>query len=89
MKHLNIRVTGRVQGVFFRASARDMAQSLGISGFVENRRDGSVFLSAEGEEQALQKLLDWCHEGPPRASVSGVETKEGKVTRMKGFTIRR
>ncbi len=89
MKHLNIRVTGRVQGVFFRASTREKAQSLGISGYVENRRDGSVFISAEGQEEALQKLVEWCHEGPPRASVTKVELEEDKITRSNGFTIRR
>lgn len=89
MKHLNIRIRGMVQGVFFRASTRDRAQSLGLSGYVENRRDGSVYISAEGEEDALEKLVKWCHEGPPRARVDEVEIEEDKLVRSKGFTIRR
>jgi len=89
MKHLNIRVHGRVQGVFFRASARDKAQSLGISGYVENRRDGSVFIEAEGPEAALDALVDWCHQGPPRARVDSVEQEKADIQKMKGFTIRR
>lgn len=89
MKHLNIRVHGSVQGVFFRASARDKAQSLGISGYVENRRDGSVYIEAEGSETALNALVDWCHQGPPRARVDSVEQEKGDIQEMKGFTIRR
>ncbi len=89
MKHYDIRVKGRVQGVFFRASTRDRAQSLGISGYVENRRDGSVFIEAEGSEDQLKQLLEWCHSGPPQANVGSVEIEEGKVRKFSGFVIRR
>ncbi len=89
MDHLAIRIYGRVQGVFFRASTRDKAQSLGISGYVENRRDGSVYIEAHGNEEALKTLVEWCHSGPPRARVDSVEQEKTAPQKFQGFTIRR
>lgn len=89
MKHISIVIKGKVQGVFFRASAKDRAEDLNISGYVENRRNGSVFIEAEGEEGQLAKLVAWCNDGPPHAHVSSVEVEDGEVSGMKGFTIRR
>ncbi len=63
-KRLTIRVFGRVQGVFFRASARDESRRLGVAGFARNEPDGSVSLEAEGEESAVERFVIWCHEGP-------------------------
>jgi len=68
-KRMTLRVRGRVQGVFYRASARDQAVRLGLRGGVRNRLDGSVELWAEGDEGALDSLLRWCHQGPPAARV--------------------
>jgi acylphosphatase len=89
MKHIKITIKGNVQGVFFRAAARDKAQDLGLKGYVENRRDGSVFIEAEGQESKLDRLISWCHYGSPRAEVESVEVEEGEMEDMKGFTIRR
>jgi acylphosphatase len=89
MKHLNIRVTGRVQGVFFRASARDIARGLGLRGFVCNEPEGSVYIEAEGKEKALSQFVEWCKKGPPHADVSGVEVREDQVQNLSGFEIRR
>ncbi len=69
-------VEGRVQGVWFRDSTRREARSLGVYGWVRNRRDGSVEVVAEGPEGAVKRLVAWCHEGPPAASVSRVQEKE-------------
>ena len=76
MKRISILIKGRVQGVFYRASARDVARQFDIKGFVRNEPDGNVFLEAEGTEDKLQKLVAWCKKGPPLAHVSGVEVKE-------------
>ncbi len=84
MKHIKITIKGNVQGVFFRAAARDKAQDLGLKGYVENRRDGSVFIEAEGQESKLDRLIS-----SPRAEVESVEVEEGEMEDMKGFTIRR
>ena len=70
-----ILVKGRVQGVFFRASAAQTATELGIRGHVENLTDGNVRIVAEGETDNLEKLIEWCGKGPPRAKVESVELK--------------
>jgi acylphosphatase len=78
-------VTGRVQGVFFRQSTRDVASQLGLSGWVRNQNDGSVALEAVGPRSAVEKLIDWTRKGPPSARVdnvavewqSAIDTKEG------------
>lgn len=72
-KRVRLVVSGRVQGVCFRMCARDVAESLGLVGWVRNRSDGTVELVAEGEECALSALLEWCRRGPSRAEVSDVE----------------
>lgn len=89
MKHWNIRVTGRVQGVFFRASARDVARGLGLNGFVRNEPDGSVYIEAEGGERDLSQFEDWCRKGPPHAQVSDLQIKEGTVQNFRDFTVKR
>ncbi|RMG59518.1 MAG: acylphosphatase [Bacteroidetes bacterium] len=72
MKRYAIRVTGKVQGVFFRQSTQQEANRLGLAGFVRNEPDRSVYLEAEGAEAALQALIRWCHTGPPLARVEEV-----------------
>lgn len=66
-------VSGRVQGVFFRDSTRRTAIPLEISGHAINLPDGSVEVLACGSPQAVEQLLEWLHEGPPSANVTGVE----------------
>ena len=89
MKHYNIRISGRVQGVYFRASARDVARSLGLRGYVRNEPDGSVYIEVEGEEKALAEFADWCRKGPPRAHVSEIQIQEDTVQNLGDFDIRR
>lgn len=67
-------MSGRVQGVWFRASTRSQAQRLGLVGRVWNRADGRVEIIAEGSKEALQKLLVWCHSGPSGARVDALES---------------
>lgn len=83
MKHLNIKVKGKVQGVYFRASTKAVADQVGVKGFVYNQADGSVYIEAEGDKFALESLLDFCHEGPDRAEVAAVEIEESEE--IKGF----
>jgi acylphosphatase len=89
MKHINVKITGRVQGVWYRGSTQRKARSLGLTGFVCNRSDGSVYLEAEGEEEALQALLNWCRQGPELASVEKVEVEEGEWQNFETFEVRR
>lgn len=67
-----LRITGRVQGVFYRATTRDKAQELGLNGWIRNMTDGSVRLVVEGSRDAIEALVDWAEVGPPRAEVDKV-----------------
>ena len=67
------RVTGRVQGVFYRASTVQEAARLGLVGWVRNEPDGSVLIEAQGQREGLERLLAWCGKGPPGARVSRVD----------------
>jgi acylphosphatase len=87
MKHLNITVTGKVQGVFFRASTKAVAAQLGVKGFVRNEPNGSVYIEAEGDDFSLESFLEWCHEGPERAIVEKVDTAEGEVKNYRNFEV--
>ena len=83
MKHWNIKVQGKVQGVFFRASTKAVADQLKVKGFVMNQPDGSVYIEAEGDFFALESLMDFCQEGPEHAEVAHVEYEESDE--IKGF----
>ncbi len=76
MKRIHAKVTGRVQGVFYRASTRDKARSLGLTGWVMNMPDGSVELEAQGPDEKVDDLITWLYEGPPYARVQDVEISE-------------
>ena len=79
-------ITGRVQGVFFRASTRRVAESLGITGHAINLPNGDVEVLACGDPAALDTLADWLHEGPPSASVTSVQAQEVEWCDSTGFT---
>ena len=86
--HLNIKIYGLVQGVFFRHSAQKEAEKLGLKGFARNEPDGAVYLEAEGEEKDLEKFLEWCRKGPPLAQVQKVESGFSReLKNFKEFTI--
>lgn len=78
-----------MQGVFFRATARDIARSLGIGGWVRNRPDGKVELVVEGDEEKVEKMITWCRKGPPGALVTDIKVKEEPFKgEFKDFAIR-
>jgi acylphosphatase len=80
MRRARVIVTGRVQGVSFRASAASEARRLRLAGWVRNRIDGSVELEVEGDPERVATLLAWCEHGPPSARVSRVSVEELAVT---------
>lgn len=84
-------VTGRVQGVGFRAFTRGHARELGVDGWVRNRIDGSVELVAAGSRDAVAALIDRLHQGPPASRVDGVETEAASEAAAvgDGFSVRR
>jgi len=75
-KRVHVLVGGRVQGVFFRATAREMAKSLRVKGWIKNRWDGKVEMLVEGDKEAVDKMVQWAHHGPPGAAVTDVKVKE-------------
>lgn len=88
-KHVEVSIFGKVQGVWFRASTRDQARSLGLSGFVRNEDDGSVYAEFEGPEAAVDAMLRWCQEGPAHARVDRVVIRDGEGAGFSGFQIQR
>lgn len=74
-RRAHVYVSGRVQGVFFRATTRDEARARGVTGWVKNLPDGRVEAVFEGEEEKVREMIDFCHEGSRAASVSDVEVE--------------
>ncbi|MDB5089145.1 MAG: acyP [Mucilaginibacter sp.] len=87
MKHLNITVKGKVQGVSFRAATKAVADQLGVKGSIKNEPNGDVFIEAEGDKFALEMFLDWCNEGPQGAEVNLVESNEGELKNYRNFEV--
>lgn len=85
---LNIRVHGRVQGVGFRYNTRKAAEKFGISGYVKNEPEGTVFIEAEGEEEAIDQFVIWCHKGPMWARVDRVEVQTVPEMKSVGFVVK-
>ena len=81
-------IKGLVQGVFFRASTRDVAISLGLKGYARNLPDGRVEVVAEGDETALQQLRDWLQHGPELARVDEIIESDNSLLAVDGFRIR-
>ena len=73
MKRVRVTVSGRVQGVFFRATCARLARDAGIGGYVRNRPDGRLEAAFEGDEPAVDAIVDWCRRGPELALVDSVE----------------
>ncbi|MCF8248007.1 MAG: acylphosphatase [Saprospiraceae bacterium] len=89
LKHFNITIRGKVQGVWYRASAQQAGQRFGLVGFVKNLPDGGVYCEAEGSETALNDFVVWCRRGPELARVETVDTVESAILGFSGFEIRR
>jgi acylphosphatase len=88
MKAVQARVTGRVQGVSFRWYTQERACSLGVTGWVSNEPDGSVLLHAEGEDDAVDALVTWCHDGPSSARVTDVAVRDAAPSGATSFEVR-
>jgi len=87
MKHLDIYVTGKVQGVFYRATAKAVADQLGVKGVIRNEADGSVFIEAEGDDFSLEMFLEFCEKGSDRAEVEKVEVTEAPLKMYRNFEV--
>mgnify|MGYP006093903505 CR=1 FL=1 len=85
---VSLSIHGRVQGVYFRASAQKKAKELGITGWVQNCFDGTVESHAEGPKKQLEDFITWCHQGPPAAYVTSVECNSISIKDYSDFDIR-
>ena len=81
----DVVVHGAVQGVFFRDSCRREAERLGVAGWIRNEPDGTVAGHFEGPREAVEQLVRWCHDGPPRARVQRVDTLASEPKDAEGF----
>jgi acylphosphatase len=86
--HKNITVSGMVQGVGFRFSARNAARSFAVKGFVCNLEDGTVYIEAEGPEYNINRFIEWCRNGPSQSLVEDLEVSDGDVKNFNVFDIR-
>lgn len=84
----HVRVTGHVQGVFFRAWAAEQAVGLGVTGWIRNSADGSVEAHLEGDKWSVQQLIDLLHRGPPSAQVAQVAVEEAEPEGADRFEVR-
>ena len=87
MIHFDIIVKGKVQGVFYRASTKAVADQLGIKGYIKNEENGDVAIAAEGDKMSMDMFLDWCKEGPEDAIVTSVESHEGELKNYRNFEV--
>ena len=85
----HVFVSGKVQGVYYRANTRDTAEKKDVNGWVQNRSDGRVEAVFEGPESAVEAMVEWCHTGSPAAEVDDVEVEYDDPEGENGFRIRR
>jgi acylphosphatase len=86
---VHVFVTGRVQGVGYRSNTRDAAHEAGVDGWVKNLDDGRVEAVFEGSKEAVERMVEWCHEGSPAANVESVDAEYGDPEGLSGFEVRR
>lgn len=90
ISRIGITISGRVQGVWFRASTQETARSIGLTGWVQNNPDGSVITQAQGTKTQLSRFIEWCRKGPPAAVVDQVDILELEIEpREFSFVIRK
>lgn len=87
MIHKEIVVIGKVQGVYFRATAKSVADKMGIRGAVKNLPDGNVWIAAEGSPEAVEEYIDWCKYGPSGAKVIDLKITDKPLQNFKDFEI--
>jgi acylphosphatase len=88
LKSVKINVYGKVQGVGFRYSTLQKANELGITGFVKNRSDGSVYIEADGEPETIDKFVIWCKQGPSWSRVDDIKVVDIPFNNYKNFAIK-
>jgi acylphosphatase len=87
MKTIHLLVKGKVQGVFYRATAKKIAESFGITGWIKNTKDGNVEATAYGDEEALNAFINWCKKGPDKAKVEEIVITGKEPQSLNEFSI--
>ena len=87
MKNIHLKIIGRVQHKGFRFSAMQNAYKFGITGIIRNLKDGALYIEAEGDEENLDKFVEWCNRGPIGAKVEEVIIENGELKNYTGFDI--
>ncbi len=87
MKTVHLEISGRVQGVFFRASAKEIAESYNISGWIRNTPRRTVEASVTGEDEDVLRFIEWCKQGPQKARVEHVSITETRLQTFEGFDV--
>ena len=87
MKTVRLIIKGKVQGVFYRATAKDVADLIGVKGWVKNLPDNNVEITATAAEETLQRFINWCKQGPPKAKVVDVIVEQLDLEEFNGFRI--
>ncbi len=88
-QHITIIVSGKVQGVFYRAATKEKADELGVKGFVRNELNGNVYVEAEASQEVLNEFVKWCASGPQRAQVQHIEVAPEELKNFMDFSIAR
>lgn len=89
MIHLKINIFGKVQGVWFRVHTKEQADKLSLSGFVQNKTDGSVYIEVSGKEENIKKFLKWVNKGPELSNVEQVDINQNNTVYTGVFKIKR
>jgi acylphosphatase len=89
MRRVHVEVSGRVQGVFYRATCAERARDLGLGGWVRNGSDGVVEAEFEGDESDVETIVAWCRIGPPMAQVEDVQVRDVPPTGERAFRVTR
>lgn len=87
MKTVHLLISGKVQGVFYRASAKDEAESLSIKGWIRNTENGAVEATVTGSEEAIERFINWCKQGPSQARVDEVAVTQKPDEGFREFKI--
>jgi acylphosphatase len=89
MLTVHLLIKGDVQGVFYRATAKEIADKLGVTGWIKNTREGNVEAMVTGNEESVQKFINWCRRGPPKAEVADVIVTKKEETSFTDFSVMR
>ena len=87
MKTVRLIIKGKVQGVFYRATAKDVADLTGVKGWVKNLPDNNVEITATATEETLRRFINWCKQGPPKARVEDVVIEELELQEFNNFKV--